>query len=177
MTKTEIAALLALNKVHFPYAYKDMTKEEKNILLESWTSLLEGYDNEFIKLAFCEALKVCKVPVTTADIFEQIRKAEETRQQSPEKLWSIFMGALSRASGMSKEEYNRLPFEIKEFCGSQNQFWEYGQLDTTELVGYVKPQFIKRVPHFREVKKVTSQLENLLENQENAKLEEGQKDN
>lgn len=173
MTQKEMAALLAINKCNYPYAYEKMTKEEREILLDTWLKLFGKYEAAFIRHAFERALEVCKMPVTPADIFDQIGKLKSAIGQSLDELWQIFIDAANQAEILSRDFkwtlveangltqgqnakikaqvlFDGLPGEIKTYCGNVRRLIDYGGISDDKLLQFIKPEFMRRIKEIRE---------------------------
>lgn len=178
MTQKEVAEMLAKVKTVYSYAYRDMTKEDKEALLDTWYMLFRDYEKSLVFHAFASALHVCKMPITPADIFEQILKIENTAQKGEEELWDEFMVAARKAEDIAyhfrftailpgdsitqgerarlqaDEFFKELPEEIKEFCNSFAQLATFGAVSCDELTQFVRPNFMRRIPQLRERAKI-----------------------
>ena len=172
MTEKEISLLLAINQTTYPYAYKDMGKEQREILRTVWLNKFKDYDSEIVSHAFYKALEICKMPVTIADIFAQLKKIEEAQKISDDELWDKFIEAAedccclshsfqytAKIEGRTQGEwarlrardiFNELPTEIKAFCGSVHNLIDYGKAGRKELNQFTKPQFLKRMTAIKE---------------------------
>lgn len=178
MTEQEISGLLAINQVAFPYAYKDMSKEDRGVLRNVWLSMFKGYDAKLVRFAFERALAKCKVPVTPADVIEQIEKIESAGQPNEDDIWQEFLTVAHKVSDLSsgfgysymedngltigknlrngaQRIFNQISQEIKSFCGGElSQLITYGNMSQSDLIQYVKPNFLKRLKIFRDREKV-----------------------
>lgn len=74
MTIQDANKLLALAKVNYSYAFKDMTNQEKVMLVNSWAFALQDIQADIVLLAFMRLLTVCKWLPTIAEIREQIQR-------------------------------------------------------------------------------------------------------
>ena len=80
MQKKTVIKLLAVLKANYRYTYRDMTKEELSVMVESWHSCLQDISDEEGENAFHVALCKFNVPPTVADIrkiTERLRRAQE----------------------------------------------------------------------------------------------------
>ena len=173
MTDKEISLLLAINQTTYPYAYKDMSKEQREILRTVWHNKFKDYESEVISHAFYKALEICKMPVTIADIFTQLSKIKQSQATSDDELWDKFLEAAENCSTLSqyfnysmresdgrtqgdiarertRDIFNELPPEIKAFCGSVHNLIDYGKVGRKELNQFTKPQFLKRMTAIKE---------------------------
>jgi hypothetical protein len=183
MNKRDVVGLIAMNKLNFPNAYKDFCKEEHQALVACWLDQLGPYDAGLIEAAFSRALKVCKFPVTLADIFNELRKMRQAVEKPIEQLWQEFMKASRRCKELSegfgytfveangkmqgqnyfiaaKDIYNKLPLEVQEYCGSLNRLIDFASVDNAHLEQVIWPAFRRSVEGIRERGEVRSSLPN-----------------
>ena len=74
MTREEAIKFLALVKVAYPTAYKDMDKESKLATVNMWHSTFLNVHYKIIEMAFDHFRRVSKFPPTVADMYEELRR-------------------------------------------------------------------------------------------------------
>lgn len=181
MNKRDVVELIAMNKINFPNAYKDMTKEDSQLLINSWLIQLEPYNSELVKTAFMRALKVCKFPVTLADIFGEIRKIQKAVEKPIEQLWMEFQQASAKCKELSlgfgftfvedngnpqgrnyrdeaRQIFDNLSPEVREYCGSLGRLIDFADVDSAHLEQVIWPAFRRSVEGIRERGEVRSSL-------------------
>jgi hypothetical protein len=181
MNKVDVVELIAMNKINFPNAYKDIGKEESQALVACWLNQLEPYDKYLVREAFNRALKVCKFPVTLADIFNEIRKIQKAVEKPIEQLWMEFQQASRKCKELSlgfgytyiedngssqgknhRDEargiFDSLSPEVKEYCGSLGRLIDFADVDSAHLEQVIWPAFRRSVEGIRERGEVRSSL-------------------
>ena len=73
MTREEAIKFLALVKVAYPTAYKDMDKESKLATVNMWHSTFHSVPFKIMELVFNRFIKLSKFPPTIADGYEMLR--------------------------------------------------------------------------------------------------------
>ena len=73
MNKQEVNNLLALLKVNYSYAFKAMSRDEKVLMLNSWTFALQDLDADIVTLAVMKLLTVSKWVPTVAEIRKKVQ--------------------------------------------------------------------------------------------------------
>ena len=174
MNQKEVAALLAMNKANFPHAYQDMPKSAMTGLLDSWVELFAPYPKELIQQAFMEALKVCKFPVTPADIFARLKAVSALEDPSVSELWSEFLRAAEGAYILSTGFYYNAPsFKYekltqgqerrrdaqslldglhpasRDFVGNLGRLISFGKMDEVTLEQVIFPSFRRAVEGYQ----------------------------
>ena len=121
-----------------------------------------------------EALKVCKFPVTIADIFERLGKIGALHQVPVDSLWQEFLKASEdayllsygfgytapgRTEGKTQGQENRekatriyasLSLEIQQYVGSLERLVDFGRMDRDKLEQIIQPAFRRAVDGMRE---------------------------
>ncbi len=181
MNKRDIVELIAMNKINFPNAYKDMGKEESQALVACWLNQLEPYDKYLVQEAFGRALKVCKFPVTLADIFGEIRKIQKAVEKPIEQLWMEFQQASTKCKELSlgfsytfvgdngrtqgktyRDEagqiFDSLSPEVREYCGSLGRLIDFADVDSAHMEQVIWPAFRRSIEGIRERGEVRQSL-------------------
>lgn len=74
MTPDDANKLLALAKANYSYAFKNMTKQEKVMLVQSWAFALQDIPADIVMLAFMQLLTTSKWLPTVAEIREKVKE-------------------------------------------------------------------------------------------------------
>lgn len=73
MTIQDANKLLAIAKANYSYAFKNMTKQEKIMLVQSWAFALQDIPADIVLIAFMQLLTVSKWLPTVAEIRERVK--------------------------------------------------------------------------------------------------------
>lgn len=162
MTKEETAQLIRMNFTLYKLGSKPLTDEEMETTLDVWTYQFRDYPGEAVKRAFLAANRVCKFPITVADIFDQL-----TQGINPDAEWSVLAeaahkaqkyiswrswpmvvgmdehGGLIRSDGTEelKRTFENLPPAAKKYAGSVGGLEE---LARTPDLTYRRLEFLKQ---------------------------------
>ena len=124
MNKTEAAKLLALIKVAYPTAYRDMDRETANATVNMWTMSFPDVPYPIMEQAFTHYRMVSKFPPTVAEMAGELK---EIYLQALE-------GALVNKSLGNQEMVNQ--FKAIMACTGRYKNDEYlGRLDVQKLPG------------------------------------------
>ena len=74
MNVEEANQLLALVKANYNYAFKNMGKQEKVMLVKSWAFVLQDIPADIVALAFMQLVSTHKWLPTPAEIRDQVRE-------------------------------------------------------------------------------------------------------
>lgn len=82
MTRDEAKKLLALIKVAYPSAYKDIDREFALATINMWQSTFPNVPYAVMETAFNQFRKKSKFPPTVADMFDELRTLYHSSVQS-----------------------------------------------------------------------------------------------
>ncbi len=167
-SRNKITEMIAAVKTIYSYYAKDT---DVRILVKTWETLLKPYDDELVEQAFYNALQVCKMPPTPADIIEQIKSMHKALEPSDEELWARYTDVLRQVntqmsrfgytyvdeSGLSQGEQARqaveniwagLPEKIKSYLGAKGELMRNAQAwgRGADFDVWEKPRFMKAMP-------------------------------
>lgn len=106
-SKKKIIEVITLIKNLFPFYAKD---SDVDMLVKTWGVLLNEYDDKTVEVAFMNCLKSAKMPPSPADVIEHIRSIQETKEESAEELWAVYIKALKKTDDLMRcFNYNFVP--------------------------------------------------------------------
>lgn len=162
MTKEEAADLILMNATLYKLGTKPLTDDEMKTVIDVWTYQFKDYPGETVKRAFLAANRICKFPITVADIFEQLTQginpdaewnelADAARKAQKYISWRNFpmvvgideKGGLLRSDGTEelKALFDGLPPAAKRYAGSVGGLEE---LARTPDLTYRRVEFLKQ---------------------------------
>ena len=167
-TQKKIIDMIGAIKTIYSYYAKDTNVE---LLVNTWTRLLEGYGDEIVGVAFYKCMQICKVPPTPADVIEQIRNISKANEQTDEELWIIYNKALietanqmsrfgytyvdesgisqgQRARNRVAEIWEGLPPKIKTYLASKGELMRNANENNLDASysSWEKQRFLKAMP-------------------------------
>lgn len=99
-SQNKITEMIAAIKTIYPYYAKDANV---SILVKTWMALLNDYPDDVVEAAFFQALKVCKMPPTPADIIEKIKEMQASLEPTIEELWDTYITQLKKDSDLQND--------------------------------------------------------------------------
>lgn len=168
-SQKKIIEMIGAIKTIYSYYAKET---DVRLLVDTWSMLLQNYDDEVVGRAFYKCLQTCKTPPTPADVIEQITSMQRVLQPSDEELWSVYTNALRDtceqirrfgytyidSTGISQgdqarqkveEIWNGLDGKIKSYLGSKGELMRnasaWGE-DGNAFCTWEKPRFMKQMP-------------------------------
>lgn len=101
MTKKSVVEMITRIKAVYPYTFKNATQEELKLAVDTWQEALSDYPEDLVQYAFKEAIKVCKMPPTIADVIEQIERVQGARDKSDGELWNEYLNLIYLAKDLT----------------------------------------------------------------------------
>ncbi len=151
MTIREVEILIRQNMALYRNSAKPLTDSDAAIIIGVWADQLADIPAEAGNLAFKRALRVCRFPVTIADIFAQLRSMQTEQEPKTADLWKQINNAAHKAArnkyyysfthkidgisqGKLAAERNRrlfqeLPACVQEYFGNLQSLIEFDELD------------------------------------------------
>lgn len=165
-TQNKIIEMIGAIKTIYSYYARDT---EVELLVTTWTRLLQGYPDEIVDVAFFKCLQTCKVPPTPADVIERINSLAALNEPTDEELWTIYHKALNEtlrlmsqfsytyidSTGISQGEQARrkveaiwqgLPDKIKGYLASKGELMRNAQELQMGDASWEKQRFMKAMP-------------------------------
>ena len=175
--KTIIKAIAAIKTV-YNYFGKDADIE---LLVNTWTALLEEYTDEEVERGLFKALKVCKYAPVPADIIEQIESNREKNKPTEIEMWFLLQKALKKVlyysyrleynyiddTGISQGEQARreianvwesMPEELKIYIGDKTELVAAARALNYTEVSYERNRFSKTFPILRKRVEANTEL-------------------
>jgi hypothetical protein len=147
-----------------------MSKDEYDLMRNSWWECLKDYPTESVLNAVKLALIKNTYPPTIADIVAYIRKAEQLNQPSDNEFWNILVEAVNeiktrhvqeykgscyrtpiyllKDKSLCRKIYDKLPIEVRKTVDF-GTFVLYGGLDE-KAMAVERNRFLKAIPEKRE---------------------------
>lgn len=173
MSKQEISKIILLLKTSYPYAFKDMGREEVTNMVDLYEELFKENTYEEVLTAIKCIVNTNEYMPTIATIKAKIYDLKHPRQESNSDLWDSLLNAIGNSSYHSEEEFEKLPLLVKEYIRSPRQLQEMATMPSDEIHTVVKGQFLKQIEiikqNFKE-SEITGR--NLLQEKGYIKLEE-----
>lgn len=179
-SQNKIIEMIGAIKTIYSYYAKDTNVA---LLVNTWTRLLDGYDDAIVGAAFYKCLQVCKMPPTPADVIEQINALRKANEQTDEELWTIYNRALIAtadqvarfeytfidSSGISQGEQARrkveeiwqsLPDKIKGYLASKGELMRNARENNFDasFSSWEKQRFMKAMPIMEKRKEYSDML-------------------
>ena len=171
-SKAKVTQMVGAIKTLYSYYAKDVNTEQ---LIQLWTGLLKAYTDEEASYGLAEAMKVCTMPPTPADVIEHIERRRDLARDTDVLVWDKLRQGLNecyRLTGYFGDRqptsdgrtfsdiahdkvtklWESLPIEAQRFIGSEQEFIRKSRLDEKSL-SIEESRFRKAFPSLRETAK------------------------
>ena len=165
-SRNKIIEMIGAIKAVYPYYSKD---GDAKVLVQTWEALLKPYEDSDIVQGFYNALQVCKMPPTPADVIEKIKEVRRASEPSGEELWATYRQALEKtlrlmgefgytfveedgltqgdkARNKVEELWRGLPWQIKAYLSSKSEMMAMARRLDREEITFEQNRFLKALP-------------------------------
>lgn len=143
MDRTETLKILSVLRGAYPAFYRDTTKKEAEAIAGLWEDMF-AEDDYVIVAAAVKALIVADskgFPPVIGQIKERIRQLTEPKEMTEAEAWTLVAKAVKNGLYGSKEEFEKLPADIRRIVGSPNQLRDWAMADSDALQTVVASNF------------------------------------
>lgn len=145
MDKKDILECLSLLKVAYPYIYRDISDGDAKALVNLWSFSFADSDPQTVKFAVSELIKRSSYAPSIADIRDYISSMEDIASGTPSdsQMWSILLHAVRNGYYNFREEFEKLPDELKAYVGQPEQLRAWAQIDESIFNSVHQSNFMK----------------------------------
>lgn len=145
MDKKDILECLSLLKVAYPYIYRDISDGDAKALVNLWSFSFADSDPQTVKFAVSELIKRSNYAPSIADIRDYISSMEDIASGTPSdsQMWSILLRAVRNGYYNFREEFEKLPDELKAYVGQPEQLRAWAQIDESIFNSVHQSNFMK----------------------------------
>ena len=145
MSNKEISKIILILKTSYPYAFKDMSKEETENMVNLYQTLFKAYTYEEVSKAVIDIINTSEYMPTIATIKNKIYELNHPKEESNSELWEKLLNAIRNGSYHAEEEFDKLPALVREYVRNPRQLQEYAIMDSDVIHSVVKGQFLKQI--------------------------------
>jgi hypothetical protein len=165
ITREEIIKILTIIKTAYPKYYANMTKQDAEDTVALYSEMFMNDNSTLVAAAVKNIITKSTYPPTIAEIKTEIYKMTN-EVETPIELWNMLKKAISNSTYNSKEEFDKLPDQVKRFVGSPNALRDLAMNDSATNDTVVKGQFLKQIETItaqeKENKMMIPEVRNLL---------------
>lgn len=145
MTKEETKKVLSVLRAAYPNFYKTMSLEDQKNLLLVWSDLFEEDDLIQVMIAVKSFIRSnpSQFPPSVGQITDLMYKLSHPITLTEQDAWNLVYKACCNSIYHSKEEFDKLPDEVRSVVGSHTQLKEWAKMDNRELNTVVSSNFMR----------------------------------
>ena len=169
MNRQETSKILSIISDMYPSFRKDRNIDATGIV---WQKIFEHTPYALVEQALMSYIATDPkgFPPVPGAINERIAQLRELNGMDENEAWTLVFRALCRGIYYAREEFDKLPEEIRRIVGHPGQLHEWAMLDSSEVNTVI-------AAWFRRAWRARRQLEKALGPAAATRLEEGEKEN
>ena len=178
MDRQQTVKVLSVLKAAYPHAFKDLTRIDAEAMINLWEMMFSADPYEEVNAAVAALIATRSVGFspTVGEVKEQLRKLHTKEEIDENSAWVLVSKACRNGSYHSKDEFEKLPEQVKRAVGSADMIKQWASMDAEVVESVVASTFKKayRVQAERdaEVFKLPPQIKQMLDGN-NFKMIEG----
>lgn len=139
MTREETAKLLTMVKINFKSSFRDLTNEEKNLIVDQWCINFQHFSWQEVLAAFNDYMKDNSLDYApqVGQIFSGIMQVLQKRMPLPqvpfEEVWQKILKAARYDPRQAKAEFAKLPENVQKALGGHSRLVEIGRAYEEDL--------------------------------------------
>lgn len=145
MTRSEALKIFSILKSAYPNAYKGMTKDDANGVINLWCSMFDDEDINYIAIAVKAFITTDTkgFPPTIGQLKNMIYKLKSPEEMTEQEAWNHVLEALKNSCYNSESEYKKLPEVIQRILGSPATLREWAMIDRDTLCTVTASNFMR----------------------------------
>lgn len=139
MTREETSKLLTMVKINFRSAFRDITKDEANLVIDQWNMNMKAFTWQEVFAAFNDHMKTNAVDYAPqigqihSGIMQILQKRKPLPQAPFEEVWQKIMKSARYDPRQAKAEFAKLPENIQKALGGYSRLVEIGRAYEEDL--------------------------------------------
>jgi hypothetical protein len=143
MTRKETGIIMDILKTAYPRFYAGPEAPDPARALALWTELFSGDDVALVAAAVKALIATDEkgFPPTIGAVKAQLRRLTRRPQVTAGEAWTLVAGAVRNSLYGSREEFDRLPPEVRQVVGSPAQLREWAVMPSETVHSVVASNF------------------------------------
>lgn len=147
MTLKEALDCLSILYVTYPHSYQNQSKDDRVVLAKLWQRQFADYDYKIVEKAldYIISTNSSEFAPNISKIKETIIKltVPEANSLTEQEAWNYVLKALRNSLYNAKQEFDKLPEDIRGIVGSHNQLREWAMMDSERVNSVVSSNFMR----------------------------------
>lgn len=168
MTLEETRSVLRVLRINYPHSFKDLSPQDTQDYLTLWAEMFKHDDYNLVKSAVLSIINGDKreFAPNIGQVKDMMYRLSNTKGIDPDEAWGMVYKALGNSIYNAKEEFEKLPDEVKAGIGSYSQLREWAQMDSKTLETVIASNFKKgyrtRVEEKKEFEKLPVEAKQMI---------------
>ena len=144
MQELEVIKLLSLLEAEYPLSFRNLTTESRALKIELWTKEFSEDNPKFVFAATRLLMRDGReFAPTSGQIREKMQSLLEVETKNPQEAWALVSKACSNGYYGYKEEFEKLPEDIRRVIGRPEQLKEWAVMDSDVVQSVVASNFMR----------------------------------
>ena len=143
MNRNDVIALMAVLKTAYPSYYKQVSRDEALAAINLWSEMFADDDPEIVSAA-TKALIASRTegfPPTIGAVKAKMHDIANPDAMTEDEAWRIIAKALRNGIYGSREEFDKLPAELRKIVHDPAQLKEWAKMDEETVQSVVVSNF------------------------------------
>ena len=168
MDRSQTMKILSVLKAAYPHAFQNMSKSDAEEMLNLWNTMFTNEPYEEVNAAIASLISTRAVGYspTIGEVKDQIYKLHHRADIDENSAWVLVSKACRNGSYHSREEFEKLPPDVKRVVGSPEQLKAWAAMDADVVESVVASNFKKAfrisIERKQEVEKLPAQIREMI---------------
>jgi len=142
MTVEQTGLIMDIIEAAYPRFYANQSEEERYKATVLWAEILSVYPLDICAIAVRRLISESKYPPAISEVIERVKEIINPEGDGSIEAWDILAKAAAGAVS-TREQFDKLPYEVKRFCGSLTGLESLGRIDEDIFSTVTRGQFLK----------------------------------
>lgn len=143
MTREDVIKIMSVLRGAYPQFYRDISKQEALDTINLWSDMFLDDPAELVAAAVKAFISsdAKGFPPSIGIIRDNMRKLSIQETTTPFEAWSLVWKAIQRSGYNSKEEFEKLPADLRRMVGSPEQLRAWAMMDADTVQSVIGSKF------------------------------------
>ncbi|WP_195269226.1 replicative helicase loader/inhibitor [Eubacterium sp. 1001713B170207_170306_E7] len=145
MNRNETLKIMAVIKAAYPYYYSNQSEEDLKTVVSLWQGMLEDYEYPLVSGAVRAFIASDRkgFPPSVGMVLDKLRLFTTAPELSEMEAWQRLSGAVKNSAWYAKEEFEKLPEDIRGIVGSPASLREWALMDAGTFHSVIQSNFMR----------------------------------
>ena len=143
MTVDETLKIMAILKASYPSFYRDTTRKDAEGIVNLWAEMFAEDDYRLVAAAVKALIASDSkgFPPVIGQVKEKLRMLTDKQDMTEQEAWGLVAKAVRNGVWGSKDEFAKLPEDIRRIVGNPEQLRSWALMDSDSLHSVVASNF------------------------------------